>query len=277
MNVFKYDSELMLFIGRLADLAWLSVLCFICSLPIVTMGASVTAKYYTAMKLEKGEASSITKTFFHSFKENFKQSIVLTIILDIIAVFFVADWILVLRSGSAMSAIFIGLLAIFSAMYAIISFCIFPLLSRFEMKTKDAFVNALVFGIVHLPRIIFGVVMALAPYVISYWYFKWGWLIWLGINTFMLYYNARYFMKKFDTVEEMTFGKKITNPDLDEEEELPEILKDVILDKPESGYNNSSEEDEEGSSSEEDEEESSSEENEEESSSEEDEEESSSE
>lgn len=210
MGFLRYDSEFMLFLGRLADLMWLNILCFICSIPIVTFGAAVSAKYYTAMKLERGEGTGVTKAFFHSFKENFLQSTWLSIIVIAIVVLFGWNWLLVI-GGTITNTIVVGLLSIFSVMVAITVFCMFPMLARFETKNFDAFRNALVFGIVHLPRVILGVAMSVAPVVLTYYYFKWAWLIWLFISTFALYYNAIFFIKKFQILEENTFGE-VQNP-----------------------------------------------------------------
>ena len=218
MNFFRYDSGLMETISRMADLAWLNILCVICSIPIITSGAAISAKYYTAMKLERGEAPGVTRAFFHSFKENFVQDLMITAVLIFIYAFFIVDWYLVIKGPVGMNPVLIGMLGIFSAMISVVTFCIFPLVSRFEMKNFAAFRNSLVFGVVHLPRVLLGIFMAVIPYIISIWYFKWGWLIWLFISCVALYYNSRYFIKKFDELEEKTFGTVKKKVDTEEDD-----------------------------------------------------------
>ena len=207
MSFFRYDSDFMGFLGRMADLAWLNILCFIFSIPIITSGAAVTAKYYTAMKLERGEAPGVTRAFFHSFKENFVQDLKITLILVVIYSFFGADWYLLYKSSNA-GYLIIGMLGIFTLMVGMTTFCIFPLIARFEMKTFEAFRNALIFGIAHFPRVLLGLFLAVIPYFISIWYYKWAWLLWLFIYTIALYYNAKFFISKFDKLEEKAFGPK---------------------------------------------------------------------
>ncbi|MBO4864242.1 MAG: YesL family protein [Eubacterium sp.] len=207
MSLISYDSDFMGIISRIADLAWLNILCFIFCIPIVTSGAAVTAKYYTAMKLEKGEAPGVTRAFFHSFKQNFIQDLKITLILVLVYAFFAVDWYLVYKSDS-MGYLVIGMLGIFTLMVGMTTFCIFPLIARFEMKTIEAFRNALVFGVAHFPRVLLGVFLAVIPYFIGIWYYKWAWLIWLFIYCMALYYNARFFIKKFDKLEEQAFGPK---------------------------------------------------------------------
>ena len=43
---FNLDSPLMSGLSKLADLIWLNILAFICSIPIITIGASMTALNY---------------------------------------------------------------------------------------------------------------------------------------------------------------------------------------------------------------------------------------
>ncbi|SEQ02692.1 Uncharacterized membrane protein YesL [Lachnospiraceae bacterium NE2001] len=222
MDVFRYDSDLMQAIGRAADLAWLNILCAICSIPIFTAGAAISAKYYVAMKLERGQAPGVTKTFFRAFKDNFVQDLKITFILLLIIGFFAVDWYVIIRPGAGSpNPIVIGMLAMFTAMVLVMGFCIFPMISRFEMKTFDSFRNALVFGIIHLPRVILGILMAVIPFVISIWYYKWAWLIWLFVASVALYYNSKFFIKTFDKLEERTFGPK-EEPEEDPDYVLPE-------------------------------------------------------
>jgi len=203
-------------ISRIADLAWLNLLCAICSIPIFTAGAAITAKYYTAMKLERGQAVGVTKTFFRAFKDNFLQDLKVSSILILIFAFFIYDWYYIIKNGvNSMSYIVIGMLCMFSAMVLVATFCVFPMIARFEMKTMDSLRNALVFGIIHLPRVILGILLFVLPIIIGIWYYKWAWLIWLFFACIALYNNSRFFIKSFDKLEEKTFGPKNTETDPD--------------------------------------------------------------
>ena len=219
MGILRYDGDVMGIISRIVDLAWLNILCFVCSIPVITAGAAISAKYYTAMKLERGEAPGVTRAFFHSFKDNFVQDLKIMLILIPIYAFFALDWYLVKINGS-FGTIVIGMLAIFTVLVLCATFSIFPLVARFEMTTKNALSNSLIFGLANFPRVLLGIFMAIIPYIIGIWYYKWAWLIWLFIGCVALYYNSRFFIKKFDKLEEKTFGsvKKVTDPENDDME-----------------------------------------------------------
>jgi len=70
---FSLDNPIWNFLGKVWDVLWLTILWFVCSLPIITFGASTTAFYYVGLKLVKNEEGYVTKQFFHSFRQNFLQ------------------------------------------------------------------------------------------------------------------------------------------------------------------------------------------------------------
>ena len=73
-RLFDTDNIVWRFLGRVADLVILNFLFLLCSIPIVTIGASWTALYSVTLKAVKNEESYIAKGFLEGFKENFKQS-----------------------------------------------------------------------------------------------------------------------------------------------------------------------------------------------------------
>ena len=71
MGIFSPDSELMEFLGKVTDYIIINLLTLFLSIPIITMGAAHTAKFYTSMKIARGEEPSAVKCYFKSFRENF--------------------------------------------------------------------------------------------------------------------------------------------------------------------------------------------------------------
>lgn len=74
LNLFDYNSPLMRFLDKTMKCVWTSVLFIVTCLPVFTIGASVSALYYTSRKVLKDDLSYATKAYFHSFKTCFKQS-----------------------------------------------------------------------------------------------------------------------------------------------------------------------------------------------------------
>ena len=79
MNIFNPDSPIMRFLSRLFDLIVLNALFIICCLPVVTIGASITAMYSVTLKMIRNEECYIVRGFFSSFKKNFKTATLLWI------------------------------------------------------------------------------------------------------------------------------------------------------------------------------------------------------
>ena len=73
-RIFSLDSPLFSFLNKVADLILLNILTMICCLPIITIGASMTALHYVVLKMVRDEESYIVRSYFKSFRQNFKQA-----------------------------------------------------------------------------------------------------------------------------------------------------------------------------------------------------------
>lgn len=51
--MFKLDSPLMNFLNKVCDVMIINILVLICSIPVFTMGAAITAAYYMCYKMVK--------------------------------------------------------------------------------------------------------------------------------------------------------------------------------------------------------------------------------
>lgn len=72
------DRSLILELGETVfNLMVLNVLWALCSIPVVTIGASTTALNYTCIKLRKDEGDSVVRMFFRSFAANIRQALIL--------------------------------------------------------------------------------------------------------------------------------------------------------------------------------------------------------
>lgn len=149
---FNYDNPVWRFIGKFFDVMVLNILWVICSIPVVTIGASTTAVYYVTLKLARDEEGSTVKSFFKSFKENFKQATAIWLILLAAGMVTGFDlyFFLVLRTENStfrtmMVALFLG----FGIVYLGISLFVFPLQARFYNPVKKTFLNAFFMSIRH--------------------------------------------------------------------------------------------------------------------------------
>lgn len=148
---FDPNNEIMTFMGKLLDSIILSLVWIIFCIPIFTIGASTTALYYTTVKNIRRERGYLLKEFWKSFKSNFVGATILWIIILIIGVIYgVNFWF----SWNVKGTIGFMLLMIYSMiLFLILSVEVYtlPILSRFDMKTKDIVRTSAIIGIKHLP------------------------------------------------------------------------------------------------------------------------------
>lgn len=160
---FNMDNKFFVFMGRIADLIILNLLCVICCIPVITAGASITAMYYVTMKMVRNEESYIVKSFFKSFKENFKQATIIHIILLITALMLFFDISIVRNLNGTLTQVLTCVFVAFSFLYALILLYIYPLLAKFYNSVKNTFSNALLMAIRHLPYTFLMLIISLIP------------------------------------------------------------------------------------------------------------------
>ena len=150
MDIFKYDSPLMSFLNTVFDLMFLNILCFICCIPIITIGPALAAKYDVAMRIVRKEEPTIFRPFFKAFKNNFKQSIIIWSVLLVACFLLFIDWNWIFQNGIGNVSPFYLMAAILTTM--IVSFIImtiFPIIARFEVTIREAFKTSVLFSMVY--------------------------------------------------------------------------------------------------------------------------------
>ncbi len=165
---FNMDNKFFVFMGRLADLCMLNILCIICCLPVVTAGASLTALYYVTMKMVRNEESYIFRSFFKSFKQNFKQATVINLIMLAAAALLYLDTRITKAMADPMGKILAMIFALFTMIYLIILLYLYPVLAKFYNSIKNTFKNALLMGIRHLPYTFLMLAVCASPLLILF-------------------------------------------------------------------------------------------------------------
>lgn len=138
---------------RLADMMILNLLFIVTSIPLVTLGASLTALNFTAMRIGTGECLSVTGDYIRSFQQNFRQATVIGLVLALLAAV-LAAWDYVIANLPLGAEAVFALQAIWYVLafnLLITTLFVFPYLASFEVRTRDALRNALLLAWRHLP------------------------------------------------------------------------------------------------------------------------------
>lgn len=134
------DSKFAQGMESFADAVWLTVLMIITSIPLVTVGASITAAHETARRIERGEAHT-TSIYFKSFKNNFVKATIIWLILGPILALIIWSWIFLQLTPLLIIKFAISILWILVAQW------VFALQARFENSIGRTLINSLIFGV----------------------------------------------------------------------------------------------------------------------------------
>ncbi len=168
MNFNWIDNPIMRGMGRLADFIILNLLWVVCSIPIITIGASTTALYTVMLKLVKNEEGYIAKGFLKAFKENFKQSTIMWIIFLLISIVFVVDFASIKlmsdKIGGILQILFLFMGALLTAwmVYA------FALQARFVNTVENTLKNAMILVFAKLPFTVLIVLLTVGPVLVTF-------------------------------------------------------------------------------------------------------------
>ena len=140
-TIFNLDNGIMRFFSRVIDLVILNLLFIICCIPIVTIGASLTAMYSITLKMVRNEESHIIREFLKSFKQNFRQGTILGAIAIIIGFFITIDLRIIAMGYDNLKIV--EILCYAAAFWSYIIFLYaFPISARFIYTTKEVFKNS---------------------------------------------------------------------------------------------------------------------------------------
>lgn len=158
MKLFDYEAPFWRFMSRVADLVIVNAYWLICSLPVVTIGASTSALYCVTLHMVRGEGGGVTRMFFSAFKQNLRQGLALFFILLLPVVLVVYEvWLYV--SGAVEQTLWMSVVFCMPAiLVALITGYVYPLLAQFDNSVKNTLKNACLLAVGNLP---FSIVMAL--------------------------------------------------------------------------------------------------------------------
>ncbi|MBR5376420.1 MAG: YesL family protein [Lachnospiraceae bacterium] len=143
------------FMDKVAGLFWINLLTMICSIPVITAGAAVTACYYVTLKMVKNEEGYLTKSFFRSFRTNFRQSTLIWILEAVLISVFVADfWIIAtgIAGEIPLSNVILVVTGILLFIVLMTAAYVFPILARYDNTTANTIKNAVLMGIANFPK-----------------------------------------------------------------------------------------------------------------------------
>lgn len=166
-NLFNYENPFIQFLVRVGDLIILNVLFILCSAPVVTLGASLTALHRVTQNMLFEQEEPLLKAFFRAFRQNFKQSTLAWLVELVVIVSLVCDVLLVMAyfNGGLAKAMYI-LVAVLAILVAGVYAYLMPLIARYENGMRQQVNNAVVLAIIKLPKTLLLVFLNLLPVIL---------------------------------------------------------------------------------------------------------------
>ncbi len=150
-SLFDPDSSFGRAMDLLLRLVILNVLWLVCSLPVVTLGASTAALCSVLMKFREGEESHVARRFFAAWRQNWKCGIGTWLLLLALLAVFGFDFFF----GRWMGSFLWKVVAVAGMQVVALEYTfLYPLLARYENTWRAHMANALRLGIGYFPRFV---------------------------------------------------------------------------------------------------------------------------
>ncbi|MBO5665890.1 MAG: YesL family protein [Firmicutes bacterium] len=202
--MFRYGSKFYRLMTLVTNLMLLNLLWLLTSLPLFTIGASLSAMYHVCIQYVTRQDDSLMKIYFKAFKENFKQATLVWIPVSLIGCVIVAEWFYLsnTETGAAWWLAFIVL----TGLFFLVSGMIFPMIARYRNTTKAIILNSINLSVRNLFSMICVAILNIVPLVLLLEYtdvFLYLGLFWtFGGFALFAYINAAIVMRIFRKYEE---------------------------------------------------------------------------
>ena len=199
--LFNLDNPVWSFMGKVADLVILNILALVCSIPIVTIGASWTAMYFVTIRIVRKEEGYVIRDFFRSFKENFKQATIIWLLIIAVAVVFIGDIMIYRMMPDQIPQIIMIVVAALAFLALGTSVYVFPVLARFHNTIKNTIKNAFLLSIVNIPFTLIFIVLMILPVVLAIFVIEVAPILILMGLSLPAYISSMLFVRIFRKVE----------------------------------------------------------------------------
>lgn len=211
-NLFSIESPFFHWLSKMADRMILNILFVISSIPVITIGAAITALYSVTGRINRDEGH-VWKDYWRAFRSNFKQATAIWAVLlvsGLLIGFGVLFYVKTNQSGSVLGTLIVAVLLF---LWAVTFAWAFPLQSRFENTIHNTLKNALLFGLMNFPKsvvVAFTNLIPLFAFVLfptAFLYLLFIWLmLWFAVAAAI---TLNIFKKQFEELEKMSKGERV--------------------------------------------------------------------
>ena len=168
-DFFSSNSPAMRFLTALGNLILVNFVFIISSLPIVTIGASLTALYRVCHEIRLGNSPSVFKDYFKEFVSSFKNSTIVWIVTLLLAAFFVYDLYVINYVIDPMYQVLQIPVFVFLFLISCVWIYAFPMFATLDQDLKTTVKNSLLLGFAKLPTTILVLFVYAVMFLLADW------------------------------------------------------------------------------------------------------------
>ncbi len=156
----KIDNPFFEAMGRLGDIILVNLLLLLCSLPIVTVGASVSAMYGVFLQMMEGTEGRISITFFRYFRKGLKKNTMVWSTMLVIGILLIFNMFFLGHVGMEGIWRIVGIVTgCLILIWKILFAWVFAFLADWEERIRDGVTATMRMAVLHLPATLVMVVL----------------------------------------------------------------------------------------------------------------------
>lgn len=179
---FQYDNSVMRGLSALGDLLLLNLIFLLGCIPIITIGVSVTAMYYTLFRIKRNEESPLWRMFWHSYRDNLCQGILIEFLFTAAGLILFFDFRIISSPQFSFGNLWYTITAALIIIYQFSLLFVFPLLARFRNSVFYMIRNAFLIAMMHPLQSLLMLILNMIPFVL-FWVSP---ILFLGTGVFWL-------------------------------------------------------------------------------------------
>ena len=150
-NTFDMDYLFFRFMSRLGDIFMLNLIFVLTCIPVITIGAAVTAMMSTTLKMSVNKEGYIVSQYWKAFKQNFKQATVIHLIMTGVGVLLGFDIYYWFSRKTGISKMMLIVAVIMMFVYLMVLLYAYVQQALFENSIKENLKNGFLTSLKNLP------------------------------------------------------------------------------------------------------------------------------
>ena len=189
-TLFNPENKFWNFMGKITDVACMSILWLLTSLPVITIGASTAAFYsFTLDAVQDGEGA-VLRSYFSEFRKNFKKATILWMLQLILTVFLTVNLFAAWNFYLAKGIIGLGLLSL--ALFGMIvcigtGLYLYPILVSYDFPIKKVIADSFIMAVGN-PHVTLSVIVVFLLAGVGIYYISGLFFFWIGLAIFFSSY-----------------------------------------------------------------------------------------